>query len=107
VKRSHNITQEKERKLGVWEKYLTLWVAICIGVGIALGKAFPKISDVLGDMTFANISIPVAILLFLMIYPIMVQIDFSQVVKAAKSPKPIITTLVANWAIKRGRCRRL
>jgi ACR3 family arsenite transporter len=94
------MAEEKERKLGIWEKYLTLWVAICIAIGIGIGKAFPGISDVLGDMTVANVSIPVAICLFFMIYPIMVQIDFGQVVKAAKSPKPIITTLVANWAIK-------
>ena len=90
----------QERKLGVWEKYLSLWVALCIGAGIGLGKTFPQISDILGGLTVAHVSIPVAICLFLTIYPIMVQIDFSQVVKAAKTPKPIITTLVANWAIK-------
>jgi ACR3 family arsenite transporter len=96
----HNMAQEKERRLGVWGKYLTLWVALCIGAGLVLGKAFPQVSDILGGLTVANVSIPVAICLFWMIYPIMVQIDFSQVVKAAKTPKPIITTLVANWAIK-------
>ena len=90
------MAQEKERRLGVWEKYLTLWVALAIGAGIGLGKAFPQISDILGGLTIANVSIPVAILLFFMIYPIMVQIDFSQVVTAARTPKPIITTLVAN-----------
>jgi ACR3 family arsenite transporter len=91
---------QRQRRLGIWEKYLTLWVALCIGAGIGLGRAFPQISDILGGLTVANVSIPVAICLFLMIYPIMVQIDFSQIVKAAKTPKPIITTLVANWAIK-------
>jgi ACR3 family arsenite transporter len=96
----NNIAQEKERRLGIWEKYLSLWVALCIGAGIGLGRIFPQISDVLGGLSVANVSIPVAICLFLMIYPIMVQIDFSQVVKAARTPKPIITTLVANWAIK-------
>jgi len=94
------MSQEKERRLGIWGKYLSLWVALCIGVGIGLGKAFPQVSDILGRLTVAHVSIPVAICLFLMIYPIMVQIDFSQVVKAARAPKPIITTLVANWAIK-------
>ena len=89
-----------ETKLGIWEKYLSLWVALCIGAGIGVGKAFPQISDILGRLTVVNVSIPVAVCLFLMIYPIMVQIDFSQVVKAARTPKPIITTLVANWAIK-------
>jgi len=94
------MAQERERRLGVWEKYLSLWVALCIGAGIGLGKVFPEISDVLGGLTVANVSVPVAICLFLMIYPIMVQIDFSQVKKAVRTPKPIITTLVANWAVK-------
>ncbi|MCK5589908.1 MAG: bile acid:sodium symporter, partial [Dehalococcoidales bacterium] len=94
------MSQEKERRLGIWEKYLSLWVALCIGAGIGLGKVFPQISDILGGLTVANVSIPVAVCLFLMIYPIMVQIDFSRVVETAKSPKPMITTLVANWAVK-------
>ena len=94
------MAQERGSRLGVWEKYLSLWVALCIGAGIGIGKVFPKISDVLGGLTVANVSIPVAICLFMMIYPIMVQIDFSQVKKAVRTPKPIITTLVANWAIK-------
>lgn len=91
---------ERERRLGIWEKYLSLWVALCIGAGIGLGEFFPQISTVLGDLTIANVSIPVAVCLFLMIYPIMVQIDFSQVVKAGKTPKPIMATLVANWVVK-------
>ena len=94
------MSQEKERRLGVWEKYLSLWVALSIGAGIGLGKVFPQISDILGGLTVANVSIPVAVCLFLMIYPIMVQIDFSQVREAVKTPKPIIATLVANWAVK-------
>ena len=91
---------EKERRLGIWEKYLSLWVVLCIGAGIGLGEVFPQISTVLGDLTIANVSIPIAVCLFLMIYPIMVQIDFSQVVKAARTPKPIMATLVANWVVK-------
>jgi len=91
---------DRERKLGIWEKYLTLWVALSIGTGIGLGKVFPQISDLLGNLTVADVSIPVAVCLFLMIYPIMVQIDFGQVVKAVKTPKPIVATLVANWVIK-------
>jgi ACR3 family arsenite transporter len=94
------MSQEKERRLGVWEKYLTLWVALCIGAGVGLGRVFPQISDVLGGLNVANVSIPVAVCLFLMIYPIMVQIDFRQVREAVRTPKPIVTTLVANWAVK-------
>jgi ACR3 family arsenite transporter len=94
------MSQEKERRLGIWEKYLSLWVALGIGAGIGLGKVSPQISDILGGLTIANVSIPVAVCLFLMIYPIMVQIDFRQVREAVRTPKPIVTTLVANWAVK-------
>ena len=91
---------EKERKLGIWGKYLTLWVALCIGAGIGLGKLFPDISDFLANLEVANISIPIAVLLFAMIYPIMVQISWEEIKKALRSPKPIGLTLIANWAIK-------
>ena len=91
---------EKERRLGVWEKYLTLWVALCIGAGIGLGRLFPGLSDVLARLEVASISIPIAILLFAMIYPIMVQITWEEIKRALKSPKPIGLTLFANWAIK-------
>ncbi len=91
---------EKERKLGIWGKYLTLWVALCIGAGIGLGRLFPDLSDVLAKLEVANISIPIAILLFAMIYPIMVQISWEEIKKALRSPKPIGLTLFANWVVK-------
>ncbi len=97
---NHEQTEEKERKLGTWEKYLTLWVALCIGAGIGLGRAFSQLPTALGELTFAGVSIPVAICLFFMIYPIMVQIPFTEVIRAGKTPKPIGATLIANWAIK-------
>ena len=91
---------EKERKLGIWGKYLTLWVALCVGGGIGLGRLFPDLSDVLAKLEVANIAIPIAILLFAMIYPIMVQISWEEIKKALRSPKPIGLTLFANWAVK-------
>jgi len=91
---------EKERKLGIWGKYLTVWVVLCIGVGIGLGRLFPDLPDVLAKLEVANISIPIAILLFAMIYPIMVQISWEEIKKALRSPKPIGLTLFANWAVK-------
>lgn len=91
---------EKEIKLGIWGKYLTLWVALCIGAGIGLGRLFPNLSDVLAKLEVANISIPIALLLFAMIYPIMVQISWEEIKNALKSPKPIGLTLFANWAVK-------
>ncbi|UCG91548.1 MAG: ACR3 family arsenite efflux transporter [candidate division WOR-3 bacterium] len=92
--------EKKTRGLGLWEKYLTLWVFLCIIAGIALGRLFPQLSEVLSRFEVAKVSIPIAICLFWMIYPIMVQIDFRRVVIAGKTPKPIATTLIANWAIK-------
>ena len=90
----------QERRLGLWEKYLTLWVALCIAAGTLLGRAFPQISEFLAKLEVAHISIPIAILVFAMIYPIMVQISFEEIKRAALSPKPIALTLFANWAIK-------
>ena len=90
----------KKRELGVWEKFLTIWVLLCIGAGIALGRFFPVISGTLSKMEVAHVSIPVAFCLFWMIYPIMVQIDFRRVLKAGRTPKPIAATLLSNWAIK-------
>ncbi len=91
---------EEERELGAWTKYLTLWVALCIVAGIGLGRTLPQIARTVETLTIAYISIPIAVLLFIMIYPIMVQIDFAKVIKAGRTPKPIATTLFANWAIK-------
>ena len=90
----------EERKLGIWEKYLTLWVALGIIAGTALGRVFPQISDILSGLEVAHISIPIAVLVFAMIYPIMVQISFEEIKRAAQSPKPIALTLIANWVIK-------
>ncbi len=87
-------------QLNFFEKYLTLWVALCIAGGIALGKLFPGVAQSLDAMSVYNVSIPIAICLFFMMYPIMVKIDFSQAKKAARSPKPVLLTLVINWLIK-------
>ena len=89
-----------KRGFGFFEKYLPLWVAICIIVGIFFGKIFPGIAEVLNSLSYFQVSLPIAICLFFMIYPIMVQIDFRKVVDAGKTPKPVALTLVINWMIK-------
>ncbi|MBN2600855.1 MAG: ACR3 family arsenite efflux transporter [Candidatus Marinimicrobia bacterium] len=89
-----------EKRLNIFEKYLTLWVLLCIAGGILLGKIAPGIAIKLDAMSVYQVSIPIAICLFFMMYPIMVKIDFSEVVKAAKTPKPVAMTLIVNWAIK-------
>ncbi|MEM2874609.1 MAG: ACR3 family arsenite efflux transporter [Candidatus Hadarchaeales archaeon] len=91
---------QDEIKLGLWEKYLTLWVALSIVAGMLIGKTFPLLSQILAEFKVAQVSIPIAICLFFMIYPIMVQIDFKEVKKAIRSPKPVGLTLFMNWAVK-------
>jgi arsenite transporter len=96
---------EKKHDMGVFERYLTLWVGLCIILGILLGQFAPEFAKTLDGMSInvngaPVISIPIAICLFFMMYPIMVKIDFAEVVKAGKSIKPVGLTLFINWAIK-------
>ena len=91
--------------ISFFERYLTVWVALCIVSGIALGKIAPDIARTLDGMAiFVNdapvISIPIALCLFFMMYPIMVKIDFHEVVKAGKAARPVALTLFINWAVK-------
>ena len=87
-------------QLSVFEKYLTVWVILCIIAGIALGRLFPGVAVTLDSMSVYQVSIPIAICLFFMMYPIMVKIDFTQARQAVQAPKPVILTLVVNWLIK-------
>lgn len=89
-----------EKNLSVFEKYLTLWVLLCIAAGTGLGKLAPGIAVTLDSFSVYQVSIPIAVCLFFMMYPIMVKIDFAEVVLAAKTPKPVALTLFINWAIK-------
>lgn len=91
---------QKEKGLSIFEKYLTLWVLICIIIGILVGRLAPQVAIKLDSFSIYQVSIPIAICLFFMMYPIMVKIDFSEVIKAAKTPKPVLLTLFINWAIK-------
>jgi len=103
---STNAGMAGDRKLtNVFERYLTVWVALCIVGGIVLGKIAPGVAKYLDGLSvYVNgapvVSIPIAICLFFMMYPIMVKIDFASVVKAGKSGKPVWLTLFVNWAIK-------
>jgi len=96
---------KEERKLNIFEKYLTVWVLLCIGAGIIIGKVAPNAAKFLDGLAiYVNeapvVSIPIAICLFFMMYPIMVKIDFARVLRAGKSPKPVGLTLFANWSVK-------
>ncbi|MDT8271562.1 MAG: ACR3 family arsenite efflux transporter [Desulfomonilia bacterium] len=97
--------QGETKGLGVFEKYLSIWVLLCIVAGIVVGKYSPGIARYLDGLAITVndapvVSIPIAICLFFMMYPIMVKIDFAEVIKAGKSLKPVGLTLVLNWAIK-------
>lgn len=101
-----NDLQTNERKMtSIFERFLTLWVLLCIAGGIVLGKVAPGLAQHLDGMAiYVNdapvVSIPIAICLFFMMYPIMVKIDFGEVIKAGKSGKPVFLTLFINWCIK-------
>ena len=85
----------KQRKLSIFEKYLTVWVLLCMTAGIGIGRFTPSIAFKLNALSIYNVSIPIAICLFFMMYPIMVKIPFKKVVEAARNPKPILLTPVS------------
>jgi len=96
---------KQTKSLNVFEKYLTIWVALCIVAGIVLGKAAPSLATFLDGLSIhvngaPVVSIPIAIALCFMMYPIMVKIDFAEVLQAGRNPKPLLLTLVVNWGIK-------
>ncbi len=95
-----NNKENSGKGLGVFERYLTLWVALCIVVGILVGQFLPMIPDTLNKFEYYNVSIPVAILIWLMIYPMMLKIDFGSIINATRKPKGLIVTCTTNWLIK-------
>ncbi len=102
---SSNSSRKPGKGLNIFEKYLTVWVALCIVGGIVLGKFAPGFAKTLdGIAIYVNnapvVSIPIAVCLFFMMYPIMVKIDFAEVLQAGKSMKPVGLTLFVNWAVK-------
>lgn len=86
--------------LGFFAKYLSLWVALCIVLGVAIGSLYPAFPNFLKKLEYAQVSIPVAILIWLMIYPMMLKVDFTSIKNAGKKPKGLVVTLVVNWLIK-------
>ncbi len=86
--------------MNFFEKYLTIWVSLCIMAGIVLGQYLPIVPQVLSKFEYANVSIPVAMLVWLMIYPMMLKIDFQSIKNVGKKPKGIIVTCITNWLVK-------
>ena len=91
---------KESEQMGFFERYLSAWVAICIVSGIVLGELLGDSIKVLSDMNIASVNIPVAILVWLMIFPMMVQVDFSSIKDVGKNPKGLGLTLIINWLIK-------
>lgn len=89
-----------KKQIGFFEKYLTIWVALCIAGGILIGSFAGEAMQVLSKMEIYKVNIPIAILIWLMIYPMMLQIDFSSIKNVGKRPKGLILTIVVNWLIK-------
>ena len=93
-------SKNDKKGLGIFEKYLTLWVIVCMVIGVLIGKFLPSVPDTLSKFEYYQVSIPTAILIWLMIYPMMLKIDFTSIVSAAKKPKGLVVTCVTNWLIK-------
>ena len=94
------MSNEKNQGIGFFEKYLTLWVVICMAVGILIGKYLPAVPQFLGKFEYANVSIPIAVLIWLMIYPMMMKVDFKSIKNVGKNPAGLFVTWVVNWLIK-------
>lgn len=94
------MSTEKNQGIGFFEKYLTLWVIICMAVGVLIGKYLPAVPEFLGKFEYANVSVPIAVLIWLMIYPMMMKVDFKSIKNVGKNPAGLFVTWVVNWLIK-------
>ncbi|MFC1912544.1 arsenic resistance protein, partial [Chloroflexota bacterium] len=90
----------EKRSIGFFEKFLTLWVIICMGAGVLIGQFLSEVPAFLSRFEYAHVSIPVAVLIWLMIYPMMLKVDFASIVNVGKNPRGLVITWVTNWLIK-------
>ncbi len=94
------IQNQPKKTIGLFEKYLTVWVALGILVGVAIGHFAGSSIEIISSFEIAKVNIPVAVLIWLMIYPMMLQVDFTSIKKIGKKPKGVVWTLIINWLIK-------
>lgn len=91
---------KKYEGIGFFDRYLTLWVLLCMVVGVGIGKLWPEVPGFLNQFEIANVNIIIAVLIWLMIYPMMLKIDFTSIKNVGKNPKGLFVTWIANWIIK-------
>jgi ACR3 family arsenite transporter len=94
------MVKENTFAIGFFEKYLTVWVILCMAAGVIIGQFLPGIPAFLGRFEYANVSIPIAILIWLMIYPMMLKVDFQSIRNVGRNPKGLYVTWITNWIIK-------
>lgn len=94
------MAKKKSEGINFFQKYLTIWVFICMVVGVIIGKLLPAIPNALGNLEISGISIPIAILIWIMIYPMMLKVDFQSIKQVGKNPKGLFITWITNWLIK-------
>ncbi len=92
--------KKKTSGIGFFERYLSVWVVICMVVGVLMGRFLPAVPEFLGNFEYENVSIPIAILIWLMIYPMMMKVDFQSIKNVGKNPKGLFVTWTTNWLIK-------
>ena len=92
--------EKKVSGIGFFEKYLTLWVILCMFAGVIIGRYLSFIPEFLGRFEYYNVSLPIAVLIWLMIYPMMLKVDFQSVKNVGKNPKGLFVTWISNWLIK-------
>ena len=92
--------KDRSAEIGFFQRYLTIWVALCMVAGVLIGKFLPVIPGFFSQFEYANVSIPTAILIWIMIYPMMMKVDFESVKYVGKNPKGLYLTWVTNWLIK-------
>ncbi|MHA2473819.1 MAG: arsenic resistance protein [Promethearchaeota archaeon] len=93
------MSKDEGRSISFFERYLTIWVALCIGAGILISRVIPGISQAFNALNIGQISIPIGICLFLMMYPAMLNLQLSELKKLGKNPKPILLTILSNWLV--------
>lgn len=92
--------KEQKNGLGCFERFLSLWVALAILTGLILGNFFTEVIQKISSLEYAHVNLPIAVLIWFMIYPMMIQIDFASLKNIGKQPKGLVLTLIVNWAIK-------